>query len=115
MENQRERQARVEGRRETRQSTHETWLTEAGRLSDAELLRRVVTLAGRERASTVDLVAHLAVLDTRRLYRGEGYGSLFGYCTGALRLSEHAACARIEAARASRAFRGSWTCSPKAR
>jgi hypothetical protein len=41
------------------------------------------------------------VLDTRpALYAAEGHGSLFGYCTRALRLSEDAACNRIEAARA---------------
>jgi hypothetical protein len=77
-------------------------LAAAVRLSDADLLRRVVVLAGREREATVELVAHLAELDARRLYRGEGFGSLFSYCTGALRLAEHAAYNRIEAARASR-------------
>ena len=77
-------------------------LAVAARLSDADLLRRVVVLAGREREATVELVAHLAELDARRLYRGEGFGSLFSYCTGALRLAEHAAYNRIEAARASR-------------
>ena len=74
----------------------------AARLSDADLLRRVIVLAGREREATVELVAHLAELDARRLYLGEGFGSLFSYCTGALRLAEHAAYNRIEAARASR-------------
>ncbi len=77
-------------------------LAVAAGLSDADLLRRVVVLAGRERGTTVELVAHLAELDARRLYRGEGFGSLFSYCTGALRLAEHAAYNRIEAARASR-------------
>ena len=77
-------------------------LAVAARLSDADLLRRVVVLATREREATVELVAHLAELDARRLYAGEGFGSLFSYCTGALRLSEHAAYNRIEAARASR-------------
>lgn len=77
-------------------------LAVAARLSDADLLRRVFVLAGREREATVELVAHLAELDARRLYLGEGFGSLFSYCTGALRLAEHAAYNRIEAARASR-------------
>jgi len=80
----------------------DTPLAVAARLSDADLLRRVVVLAGLERETTVELVAHLAELDARRLYRGEGFGSLFSYCTGALRLAEHAAYNRIEAARASR-------------
>src|SRR3989442_11124095 len=48
---------------------------------------------------------HLAALDTRKmLYAAQGYGSLFSYCTQALRLSEDAACNRIEAARACRRF-----------
>jgi hypothetical protein len=38
-------------------------------------------------------------LDVRRLYLGQGCSSLFTYCTQVLRLSEHAAYGRIEAAR----------------
>ncbi len=79
-------------------------LSMAARLSDAELLRRVVVLAGREREATVELVGHLAELDARRLHLAQGYGSLFAYCTGALRLAEHAAYNRIEAARLSLRF-----------
>jgi hypothetical protein len=52
----------------------------------------------------VELVGHLAELDVRKLHLAEGYGSLFTYCTGALRLAEHAAYNRIEAARLSRKF-----------
>lgn len=76
----------------------------AAGLSDVDLLRRTSELAGRERGATVELIAHLAELDSRKLYREQGYGSLFSYCTEALRLSEHATFNRIEAARASRAF-----------
>ena len=79
-------------------------ITVASRLSDADLLRRLLVLAGGERESTVELVAHLAELDARKLHLAEGFGSLFSYCTGALRLAEHAAYNRIEAARASRRF-----------
>ena len=46
----------------------------------------------------------LGELDARRLYLGEGCSSLFSYCTRVLHLSEHAACHRIEAARAARRF-----------
>jgi hypothetical protein len=88
--------------RERETPTHGRLLTAAARLSDRELLVRLVRLAGDEREATVELVAHLAELDARRLYLGEGFGSLFSYCTGALRLAEHAAYNRIEAARASR-------------
>jgi hypothetical protein len=83
---------------------HATLTAAAARLSDPDLLRRVTELAGRERRAAVDLIAHLAELDRRKLYREQGYGSLFSYCTEALRLSEHATFNRIEAARASRAF-----------
>ena len=82
-------------------------LSIAAALSDRDLLSRLQQLAGRERAALVELLAHLAELDTRRsVYAAEGYGSLFAYCTGALRLSEDAAYNRIEAARASRRFPG---------
>src|SRR2546429_6438567 len=80
-------------------------LVTAAALSDQDLLTRLELLASREREASVELVAHLAALDTRpALYAGRGYGSLFSYCTHALRLSEHAACNRIEAARACRRF-----------
>ena len=81
-----------------------TLLSIAAGLSDEDLLQRVRLLAGRERDATVELVAHLAELDTRKLHLAQGYSSLFGYCTEALHLAEHAAYNRIEAARASRRF-----------
>src|SRR5216684_8442217 len=80
-------------------------LTLAFGLSDQDLLARIGVLAGNEREASVELVAHLAVLDTRpSLYAAQSYGSLFRYCTNVLRLSEDAACNRIEAARACRSF-----------
>ena len=80
-------------------------LATAAGLSDRELLARLELLAGKERESLVELVAHLAALDSRpALYAAHGYGSLFSYCTQALRLSEDAACNRIDAARTCRRF-----------
>ncbi len=77
----------------------------ASGLSDRDLLARIGVLASKEREASVDLVAHLAVLDTRpSLYASQGCGSLFTYCTEVLRLSEDAACNRIEAARACLSF-----------
>src|SRR5260221_11508977 len=74
-------------------------------LSDHALLSCLETLAGKERQASVELIAHLAALDSRpALFLAQGYGSLFGYCTQALRLSEDAACNRIEAARICRRF-----------
>jgi HNH endonuclease len=77
----------------------------ASHLSDQDLLTRVSVLAGNERDASVELVAHLAVLDARpALFAAEGHGSLFTYCTEVLRLSEDATCNRIQAARACRDF-----------
>src|SRR5712692_10308407 len=80
-------------------------LVTAAALSDQDLLAHLEVLASRDREPSVELVAHLAVLDGRpALYAAQGYGSLFSYCTQALRLSEDAACNRIAAARACRRF-----------
>ena len=80
-------------------------LVTASALSDQDLLARLERLAGREREALAELVAHLAALDSRpSLFAAQGFGSLFSYCTQALRLSEDAACNRIEAARACRRF-----------
>jgi hypothetical protein len=75
----------------------------ASHLSDHDLLAHLVRLASAEREASAELVAHLAALDLRpSVYAALGYGSLFDYCTGALRLSEDAACSRIAVARACR-------------
>jgi len=80
-------------------------LTLASSLSDHDLLARIGVLAGKEREATVELVAHLAELDTRpALFAATGHGSLFTYCTEVLRLSEDATCNRIQTARACRDF-----------
>jgi hypothetical protein len=72
--------------------------------SDDQLLAAVKCLAARECRATAALVRSLMELDARRLYLGEGYSSLFTYCTQALHLAEGAAYNRIEAARAARRF-----------
>jgi hypothetical protein len=74
------------------------------KLTDDQLLDEVRVLAERERRATVQLLTALTELDTRRLYLGQGYSSLFTYCTRQLHLSEGAAYRRIEAARAARRF-----------
>jgi hypothetical protein len=80
-------------------------LATAEALSDHDLLAHIDRLAGRARNATTDLVAHLAVLLGRpSLYAAKGYGSMFDYCTQALKLSEDAACNRIETAKACRRF-----------
>jgi hypothetical protein len=80
-------------------------LAAADALSGQDLLAHIDVLAGRERSASAELVAHLAALESRpELCAAKGYGSLFSYCTQALRLSEDAACNRIEAAKACRRF-----------
>ena len=73
-------------------------------MSDRELIDATVWAARDERRATAHLIALLAEVDARRLYLGEGCSSMFTYCTQVLRLSEHAAYHRIEAARAARPF-----------
>src|SRR5688500_5354674 len=72
--------------------------------TDAQLLAEVKRLVAQERTATAALIRSLMELDARRLYLGEGYSSLFTYCTQALHLAEGAAYNRIEAARAARRF-----------
>ena len=73
-------------------------------LSDREVLARIHDAVRDERIATSRVIALLMELDARRLYLGEGYSSLFTYCTQALHYSEHAAYNRIETARAARRF-----------
>lgn len=61
-------------------------LTSLTSLTDDQLLARVKTLTEHERQSTAALIAALTEIDARRLYLGEGYRSLFAYCTQALHL-----------------------------
>jgi hypothetical protein len=73
-------------------------------VSDADFLACVRRAVADERQATAQLIALLKELDARRLYLAEGCSSLFTYCTQVLRLTEHAAYGRIEAARAARKF-----------
>ena len=74
------------------------------RLSDDELLIEVKRLAAIEREATADLIHSLAEVEARRLHLASGCSSMFTYCTQVLHLSEHAAYARIAAARAATRF-----------
>jgi hypothetical protein len=69
-----------------------------------ELLALVPRLAGDERHALAALVAALAELDARGVLLGEGYSSLYAYCTRRLHLSEGAACRRIDAAKVGRRY-----------
>jgi 5-methylcytosine-specific restriction endonuclease McrA len=71
-------------------------------IPDGELLRGLVDLVGQSWGVEVDIVAHIAEVDERRLYAREACPSMFVYCTDLLHLSEPEAYLRIAAARASR-------------
>jgi 5-methylcytosine-specific restriction endonuclease McrA len=73
---------------------------ELSNLSDVDLVAELGRRASRERQATADVIRALIEFDTRRLYLGEGYSSLFAYCTSVLHYSEHGAFNRIEVARA---------------
>ena len=72
--------------------------------SDQQLLTGAKVLAGRECYATALLIAHLSEIDARKLYLGEGCGSLYKYCTEVLHLSEDAAGNRIIVARLAQKF-----------
>ncbi len=69
-------------------------------LSDDALLRRLSELVHGSRRVEVEVIAHIAEVDARRLYAREAASSMFVYCTDVLHLSEHEAYLRIRVARA---------------
>lgn len=71
-------------------------------LSDADLIDEVKRLVATERRATAVVIGSLMEFDARKLHLGEGYPSLFAYCTQVLHYAEHAALNRIEVARAAR-------------
>jgi 5-methylcytosine-specific restriction endonuclease McrA len=73
-------------------------------VGDHDLLHNLKTLAARDRCTTAEMLAHIAEVDTRRLYLPDGYPSMFLYCVHELGFSEDAAYKRIQAARAARQF-----------
>lgn len=73
-------------------------------LTDEQLVGEVKRLAACERTTTADLVAHLAEMESRQLYLGAGFSSLFAYCREVLLLPEDATCNRTTATRMVRTF-----------
>ena len=71
-------------------------------LTDHSLLQVLTTLVTRDRATTAELLAHLAEVDERKLYLPAAYSSMFAYCVQELRMSEDMASKRIQAGRAAR-------------
>jgi len=78
--------------------------TSITRLSNGQLLAQTMDLTRRERRLTLFVLDHLIEVERRRLYAGEGYRSMFAYCTECLGYSASAADRRICAARAIRQF-----------
>lgn len=78
--------------------------TSLSHLSNDVVLRELKSLVGRDHQNTAELIAHLAEVARRRLFRPAGYPSMFKYCVHELRMSEGVAYRRIRAARVVRQF-----------
>lgn len=74
------------------------------RIGNSALVARLNEVVARDRASTAEVVAHIAEMDRRRLYLAAGYSSMHRYCLDVLHLAEYAAFKRIRAGRAARRF-----------
>lgn len=75
------------------------WNVGAKRLGDRELIDSLRRCAAEDREVTARLLAHLAEVETRGLYRDQGYDSMFNYLVRALNMSESEAGLRLRAAR----------------
>jgi hypothetical protein len=84
--------------------THEAQRFWLEAVSDDALHATVKSLVLRHNALTADLLAHLAEVDARGIYRERACSSLYTYCIYELRLSEDEAQRRVRAARTARAF-----------
>jgi len=60
-------------------------------LSDDAVMLSLTRTNAQELSSTADLLADIAEVDARKLYRPAGYSSMFSYCVEVLRRSEVAA------------------------
>lgn len=72
--------------------------------SHQDLLRDLKAQDARNRASTAVLLSRIAEVDDRRLYRDEGYPSMYEYLVGELHYSDGMAYRRLNAARTARRF-----------
>src|ERR1043166_2995153 len=73
-------------------------------LSDHALLRDLATSVKQDRATTATMLAQIAEVDHRQLYRAAAYESMYLYCLHELRMSEETAYRRIRVARTARKF-----------
>jgi len=75
-----------------------------GHLPAEVLLRELPRLVARDRAALADILAHIAEVDSRKLYVPAAYSSMVAYCMGEMGMSEDSALKRIRVARAAREF-----------
>src|ERR1044072_3148312 len=75
-------------------------------VSNAALLRDLATSVKQDRATTATMLAQIAEVDERQLYRAAAFESMYLYCLHELHMSEDVAYVRIRAARAARKFPG---------
>ncbi len=80
-------------------SPHPGLLSRPLDLDDRALVEAALALVRRERGVLAEVLAHLMVIDERRLWAPEGYGSFFDYCRAGLGYSEAEAYRRSQAAR----------------
>jgi hypothetical protein len=74
-------------------------LASLDRLTDAGLVEGLRSALSRERHAAAEVVAHLVLVERRRLHVAAGFDSMWSYCTTALSLSEPETALRLEVAR----------------
>lgn len=79
-------------------------LDEVRSATNEELITRLRRLVRADQTLTAQLLVHLGEVEARRLYREQAYSSMFAYCVEELRMFEHQAYLRIQAARLARQF-----------
>ena len=72
------------------------------RVSDGSVLHNVDSLIARDRATTAELLAHLAVVDERKLYAPAGFPSMHAWCAARFDLDDQSIDRRLRAARTAR-------------
>ena len=73
-------------------------------VSNEKLITELGALVATDRKTVALLLAHLAEVDARMLYRPLAYSTMHEYCVAALHMSEDVAYKRCRAARAARRF-----------
>jgi len=73
-------------------------------LSERQLLDRFGDLVRQDRASTAQLLAHIAEIDERKLWAKHACSSMFAFCMERFHMSESMTAKRISAARTARRF-----------